>query len=197
LTIWGNPHRRDARSGAAAAPAPVVGIGRLVALIVRRSDGQRVRITPNGARWLAWRAATRDLLVLRPVATAGVGDGPTPAAMPAPRSAAAHHRRFHGAPPHSARPMHAPEAGVDARVLGLLESVIYDTASIASPAKRGHHWIHHFGDVGARGHGPIRPNAVSPYPLRVMPALLSDACGDMFIIRRPGNRYTLRDWLWG
>jgi hypothetical protein len=164
----------------------VVGLGRLVGLVVRQPDGSRLRITLQDERWLAWRAATRDLLVLRP------GAGP---AAEAPRTAARGHQTFHGAAPQDARPMVAPQPGRGLRVLGLLESLTYSAAGIASPSKRDHDWIHHFGDTGERGHGPTRRDARSPYAERVMPALAVNAAGDLFIQRRSGNRYTVRDWV--
>ena len=174
LTLWDNPARS------------VIGLGRLLALIVRQPDGRRVRIAPQDERWLAWRAAARELLVLRP------GRGPEVAPAPSARRG---HAYFHGAPPAGARPMVAPTRGAGVRALGLLESLTYTAAGIASPTKRDHHWIHQFGDRGERGHGRTRADAASPYPERAMPLVEVNAAGDLFIRRRPGNRYTVRDWV--
>jgi antirestriction protein ArdC len=179
---WGDGDRPRSNPPAGA----VVGLGRLVALVVRTPDGKRIRITPQDERWLAWRASTKDLLVLRPAT------GPEAAVDP---DAARRHRRFHGAAPAGARPMIEPPRGRGLRTLGFLESVTYCADGIQSPSKKGHLWIHHFGDRGERGHGPTRANAVSPYRLDVMPRLLVGQSGDLVIQRRAKNDFAVKDWI--
>jgi hypothetical protein len=105
------------------------------------------------------------------------------------------HRRFHGAAPAGARPMIEPPRGRGLRTLGLLESVTYCADGIQSPSKKGHLWIHHFGDRGERGHGPTKRNARSPYGDSCKPGLAVDPSGNLAIQRRPSNRFTVTDWM--
>lgn len=167
--------------------SPVIGLGRLVSLVVRRSDGSRLRITPQGERCLAWDAARRDLLVLVP--TAGQ-HAPTPAASAA-------HERFHGAVPTSLRQMTWPSPQGRLSSLGLLESITYDATGIRSPSKGRCRWLHQFGDRGERGHAHASQDEPSPYPDQVLPRLDVDAVGNLRIFRRAGCTYTVEDWIIG
>ena len=77
-----------------AAVPTVIGLGRLVDLIIRDAQGQRLRITPQDEQWLAWKSDTRDLVVLR----LGRGKGTL-----AKRGDARRHQTFHGAAPEQKR----------------------------------------------------------------------------------------------
>jgi hypothetical protein len=167
-----------------------VGLGRLVELRVRSPAGESIRVKPTGARWLAWKPDSHDLVVLHP-------------ALPAVRGLPSEgfrkrHVRFHAAPPAAARIMDWPKPDGQTRPLGLVEAVIYDASGIDSPSKGRHQWIHHFGDRGSHHHhhgsAPADPGH---FPERVMPHLDVDQSGNLFIVRRPGNRYRVGDWIRG
>lgn len=128
---------------------------------------------------IAWKPETRDLVVLRP----GRGEGEV-----AKQRDARRHQRFHGAVPEQTRAMH---------VLGLIESVAYVATGIRSPSKGPHHWIHQFGDRGEHGHDAVQTQAPSIYAERFMPQLDVDAAGNLVVVRRPSNRFTVRDWIIG
>ena len=89
-----------AQGDAVSAGVPtVIGLGRLVELIIRDAQGQRLRITPQDEQWLAWKSDTSQLLVLRP--RPGVG-------ALVERSDVRRHQTFHGAVPKNARTMEWP-----------------------------------------------------------------------------------------
>ena len=165
-----------------------IGLGRLVDLVIRGAHGQRLRVTPHGEQWLAWKPDTRDLVVLRP----GKGEG-----VAAKMHDARRHHRFHGAAPEQARPMEWPAPRGAMRVVGLIESITYAAADIVGSNKGAHNWIHRFGDRGERGHGPDRGKTDPAYPDRFMPKLNVDADGTLFVVRCPGNKYLVRDWIIG
>ena len=166
----------------------MIGLGRLVELIVRGAQSQRLRITPQDEWWLAWKSDTRDLVALRPErgvdALAKSGD-------------VQRHQAFHGAVPKKARAMEWPQRRGVVRTLGLIESVTYSAIGILSPSKGTHRWIHQFGDRGERGHGPMRARNPDSYAERFMPLLEIDRGGNLFVVRRPGNRYAVNDWIIG
>lgn len=165
-----------------------IGLGRLVDLIIRDAHGQRLRVTPHGEQWLAWKPDTRDLVVLRP----GRGVGTV-----AKRHDARRHQQFHGAMPEQARVMEWPAARGAVRTLGLIESATYVATGIRSPSKGPHHWIHQFGDRGERGHRAARAKASSPYAERFMPRLDVDASGNLIVVRLAKNQFMVRDWIIG
>ena len=166
----------------------MIGLGRLVDMVIRDAQGQRKRVTPNNELWLAWKSDTRDLVILRP------GHGSD---VVAKHRASQRHKAFHGAAPTQARSMEWPAPNGKIQSLGLVESVTYTATGIRSPSKGPHHWVHHFGDRGEHGHGTAKPHAVSHYPERSMPRLDVDQAGHLYIIRRTGNRFTVRDWIIG
>ena len=73
----------------------------------------------------------------------------------------------------------------------------YTASDIHSPSKGSHHWIHQFGDRGKRGHELANANESNPYAQRLYPRLDVDGGGNLFIIRLPGNRYVVQDWIIG
>ncbi len=170
-------------------PLPtMIGLGRLVDFIIRDAQGRRLLVTPTGELWLAWKADTRDLVVLRP----GNGMGSMPPSRDARR-----HRLFHGVDPQSMRAMEWPAATGQQRTLGLIEAVTYSAMGIRSPSKGTHHWIHHFGDRGEHGHGAAGILHQSRYADRHFPRLDVDAAGNIIMVRRSPNRYTVQDWIVG
>lgn len=166
-----------------------IGLGRLVDLIIRDAHGQRLRVTPHGEQWLAWKPDTRDLVVLRPE---------TGERSAIKQRDARRHHRFHGAAPEQARPMEWPASRGAVRTLGLIESVTYVATGIRSPSKSRHHWIHQFGDDGSLGHGLVNHRRRNrSYSERFLPALATDDGRNLFVVRRPGNEFTVRDWIIG
>jgi hypothetical protein len=113
------------------------------------------------------------------------------------RRAAERHRLFHGALPRCARQMEWPTPDGTLRTLGLIESVTYVATGIGSPIKGAHRWVHQFGDRGELGHGVTRKQSASAYSERLMPELRTDSAGNLFVVRRSSNRYTVRDWIIG
>ena len=168
-------------------PVDVVGLGRLVDLVVRKDDGTRSRFIPDAERWLAWDQETKSLLVVAP------SGGLAPDA--ASRSVVATHREFHGAPPSGVRPGVAPTPGPGFARIGLVESVTYCAAGVRSPVKGRSLWCHQFGDRGERGRSRMAADDASPYPDRCMPAFAINGRGEWVIVRRTGNRYTVRGWV--
>jgi hypothetical protein len=166
----------------------MIGLGRLVDFIIRDAQGRQLRVTPTGERWLAWKADTRDLVVLCP----GRGKGSVPHSR-----AALRHRVFHGAEPQSMRSMEWPAATGQQRALGLIDAVTYSAMGIRSPSKGTHYWIHHFGDHGEQGYGSEQFLRQSRYADRHLPRLDVDAAGNFFVVRRSQNRYTVQDWIIG
>lgn len=166
----------------------MIGLGRLVDMVIRGAKGQRQRVTPSSELWLAWKSGTRDLVILRP------GHGKSAVAK---RGASERHKTFHGAVPTQTRSMEWPTPSGNVQSLGLIESVTYVATGIRSPSKGLHHWVHHFGDRGEHGHGTAQPHALSHYPERCMPRLDVDQAGHWYVIRQPGNRFTVRDWILG
>jgi hypothetical protein len=165
----------------------MIGLGRLVDMVIRDAQGQRQRVTPDGELWLAWKSDSRDLVILRPGQSNGAA---------ATRSASRRHKAFHGATPTQSRSMEWPAQNGKFRSLGLIESVTYTASKIRSPSKGPHHWVHHFGDRGDCGHGPTSAQATS-YAERFMPSLIVDTAGNLFVVRRTGNHFTVKDWIIG
>lgn len=106
-----------------------------------------------------------------------------------PSSVVSKHKTFHRAPPKGALLGDSPAAQGPLRQVGLLKALTYRVpARIDSPSKKRHLWHHDFGDTGHRG---------GKYPTRVMPALMKDARGNLFIKRRKGNIFSVDEWLRG
>lgn len=101
------------------------------------------------------------------------------------------HTQFHAAPPKT-KPFIAenPEPVGKLRKIGLLKSLVYQVQKkIKSPSKKRHHWHHAFGDTGHKGG--------DDYPTSVMPVLMEDSKGNLFIKRKKGNIFNVDEWLRG
>lgn len=156
----------------------LVGIGRLVSLEVLK-DGKVSMLRPSG-RQLAWDPAARAFHIVTPVRKVRK-------ALP-PKVARAH-QAFHQAPSTHAWTVRAPSPQGALRDLGLVKALTYFVPpAIKSPEKNRYLWHHAFGDTGHKG---------GKYPTKVMPALLKDARGNLFIRRRRGNIFTVDSWLRG
>lgn len=170
------------------APAVVL-LGQLVELHHRAPGSrscQRLRLSD---RLLAWCPPWRALLFIR---SGTVHHQRAPARAVSP-SATRLHRAFHGASPQSTW-----WAGWDPPVqpvhqVGLCAAVTYQVPEwLRSPAKPDRLYIHWFGDRGEPGGAGL---AEPFYADELLPALGIDQQRDYFLIRRPGNTFTVRDWI--
>lgn len=170
----------ETKSNPGSMPA-FVGLGRLVSLEVLNPHSGRVALRKGGAKWLAWEPAHK-----RFVMCTMRGRGAT--ALPGKIAKA--HRRFHNAASRSAVTVEfAAPVGALTQV-GLVKALTYRVPkTVKSPEKNRYLWHHAFGDTGHAGG--------DNYPERVMPALMRDAKGNLFIQRRPGNIFTVDTWLRG
>lgn len=159
-------------------------MGTLVQLTYRDASGRDHTITPRG-RWLAWSPAKRELLICRK------GSGSTAALSAGVRRI---HGQFHDEPSHKALAAVWPDPRRPLTKLGCLVNLIYKVPkSVISPQKNPYRWSHSFGDHGESGRGLGR--ATKQYPERYMPHLYRDLAGNLYIKRRPGNRYYVAKWL--
>ncbi len=170
----------------------LLGIGYLTSLEVLDAKTGRARtVKPRGKLWLGWLTSAKNYRVCT-VAKNGqtkfsrehlVGTGMAPAVVRA-------HRRFHQAPPRGAITVDMPDPSGPLKQLGLLKALTYSVPKkVKSPDKNRYLWRHAFGDTGHKGG--------DTYPTKVMPALMQDAKGNLFIKRRPGNIFTVDSWLRG
>ncbi len=150
-------------------------LGRLTALYMVEPR----RVIDTGGKWLAWDRRTLHICTV---------SGKTHAKLP--NGVVKKHNLFHGAPP-KGEPFKGdcPKPVGALRPVGLIRGLIYWVPKgIKSPTKNGAFWKHKFGDTGHRG---------GTYPTRVMPALMEDSVGNLFIRRRPGNIYNVDEWVRG
>ena len=159
----------------------LLGLGTLHQLEVLDPKTKRVRSLYVRNKWLAWDPKRRAFHICRLVrAAAGRGLG----------GVAALHRRFHEAGPSRAVVVDVPTPAGAIRQMGLLRALTYRVPKkTKSPGKNPYTWHHAFGDTGHQGG--------DKYPERVMPALLCDSKGNLFIQRRPGNIFRVDTWLRG
>ena len=164
-------------------PASVVGLGRLEQLEILDPATHRTHTLRLTGRWLVWHPGRKAFYLTRGRIAAAQ------ARIPAPIARA--HQRFHRAAPASVQAVQvAARPHGRAVQLGLVKSLVYVVPrQVRSPGKNQYRWHHAFGDTGHQGG--------SDYPLRVMPALVKDSRGDLFIKRRPGNIFTVDTWLRG
>lgn len=185
-----NPRHEHFRRGALAAGGNRSGVllGRLSELVVEDSQGL-LRPTPAALKglYVAWFPSGDDLGIVR---LRGGRPGPLSVQV---RNI---HTRFHQAPPRSAVTFDRPTQGPWKRV-GLLRTLSYIVPEhIVSPGKKGANWVHHFGDHGERGHGPMTEDGDPGYSDSLKPMLLENAKGEMRIQRRPGNKYDVTEWIY-
>jgi hypothetical protein len=164
------------------AAGALLGIGLLRRLEILDPATQRVRSVTVRGKWLGWDPKRKAFHVCS-ARTSRVN----PRGVPAGVGAA--HRRFHKAASRGALEVEVPEAD-GATPVGLLKALVYTVPSqVKSPGKNPYQWHHAFGDTGHKGG--------DRYPQSVMPALLRDRKGNWFIRRRPGNIFTVDEWLRG
>lgn len=130
-------------------------------------------------RWLAWDGRNFHICTVK---------GTTSAKLPS--GIVSKHRKFHDAPPQG-KPFvgDCPAPSGKTVQVGLLKSLVYTVPrKINSPEKNPYQWHHAFGDTGHEG---------GNYPEKVMPALVKDQKGNLFIKRRKGNIFRVDQWLRG
>lgn len=106
------------------------------------------------------------------------------------------HREFHERDARAAVLYDLPDAVGAKQQAGLIESLTYVVPpSVDSPSKQGYRWVHAFGDHGESGHGPMNGEP-KKYPTSLMPALDVDRHDNLFVRRRPGNKYDVTTWIY-
>lgn len=159
----------------------ILGVGRLIALrLVDPNTGKKSILTTPG-KWLGWNPTARQFLICVP-------KGKTTKRLP-PHIVRAH-RRFHDhAPAAGAKLVEAPSPVGKCQQVALIHRLDYYVPDeVISPEKNQSGWKHKFGDVGHKG---------GTYTAKVMPALVRDSRGNLFIKRRKGNIFTVDTWLRG
>ena len=149
-------------------------LGKLVKLEL--NEGKKASVK---GRWLAYDGRNLHICTVT-----GTSKAKLPAAV------ARRHRKFHGMDP-KGEPFcgDCPSPHGKLKQLGLLKALVYTVPKkINSPEKNPYHWHHAFGDTGHAG---------GTYPESVMPALMQDERGNVFIKRRKGNIFKVDDWIRG
>lgn len=161
-------------------------MGNLTELVVRKPNGREITIKPRGRR-IGWVPSRRDLIIVK-AKPGGVARNP-------PGSIAGIHKKFHNVAPQKFRHYEWPDPVGGKNPVGLIVSLTYTIPDdLKSPEKKQYRWCHEFGDHGERGHGTMRSRG--NYPERLMPLLLKDHAGNLYIKRRKGNKYYVSDWLY-
>ncbi len=159
----------------------LVGLGTLESLEVIQPGSTRVDVLRARNCWLGWDPTHRRFAFCRVVGKT------TKTLSPRVRKA---HRRFHTEAPSSTVVADVPAPAGRLRQVGLVKALTYIVPRrVNSPEKNPYRWHHAFGDTGHKGRGD--------YPERVMPALMRDAKGELFIKRRPGNIFNIDTWVRG
>ncbi len=157
-----------------------VGLGLLTTLEVLDPATGSVRTRSCHGKWLAWEGGARRFVICTTKRRA-VG-------AKLPSSVTKAHLRFHRAGPRHVDVVDAPAPCGAMKQIGLVKALVYKVPRrLKSPGKNRFLWHHAFGDTGHNGG--------SDYPLKVMPALMRDAKGNLFIKRRPGNIFNVDTWI--
>lgn len=162
-------------------------LGTLDELVVEQRGGPRkVERSRLQGLYLAWLPAQRNFAIVRKAKA-------RPGAISS--EAVRLHREFHDTAPTAVATYHAPDRDSSVRDVGLLRSLTYVIPpSIRSPQKTGFKWVHLFGDHGESGHGAFRGE--KKYPDSLKPMLQANDAGELFIKRRPGNKYRVTKWIY-
>lgn len=175
----GNPRRSGSGSG--------VLLGTLDELVVDQG-GETITAKKSRLRglYLAWIPSSKSLAIVRKAL-----------GQPGELSNATRqiHKLFHNTEPTASATYEWPERTGREYRLGLIRSLTYVVPpKIKSPEKHGYKWVHKFGDHGEEGHGPMRGE--KQYSDTLKPYLLENAKGDLFIQRRPGNKFDVTKWIY-
>lgn len=159
----------------------LLGIGLLTSLEILDPKTGRTTTRIVRGKWLAWDTGRRAFHICTVKGRAGQG---------LPAGVAKAHRRFHAANPRATVAADVPASAGGEQQVGLVKALTYRVPQqVESPEKNPHLWHHAFGDTGHKGG--------DAYPQRVMPALVRDRAGNLFIRRRPGNIFRVDTWLRG
>lgn len=160
-----------------------VGMGTLYNMVYRDERGDHI-LRPRG-RWLAWHPKARAILLCEKRRGRGSRLSSDVKRI---------HRRFHDSPTRSSILTEWPQPQGPVKAFGLLRELTYKVPKgILSPQKNPYLWRHQFGDYGQFSHLP--PDTDFNCPLRFTPYIAKDSVGNLYIIRRPGNKYYLGKWL--
>jgi hypothetical protein len=159
----------------------ILGIGRLLALHLVDPTTGRTTTRKTPGTWLGWDTTTRQFLLCKPKGRSRA---------PLPSRVVRAHRRFHAHDPASGgRLVEVPTPIGRRQQIALIKALDYFVPKqVISPDKNPFGWTHAFGDTGHKG---------GTYTAKVMPALVRDSRGNLFIKRRKGNIFTVDTWLRG
>ena len=160
-------------------------LGNLTELVL--ADGSVASHQSLKGLYLAWMPHQNELAIVK-----------KKAGKPAPvsRESKAIFKKFHQSNSRRAATYEWPIMSGRKTLEGLIRSLTYVVPqTIKSPGKHGARWVHAFGDHGESGHGPVTERE-KKYPERLMPALYSDAKGNLIIKRRSGNKYKVTEWIY-
>lgn len=168
-------------------------LGHLTALILRRGN-RDLAVSPARLRgwFVGWvPTASKDFVLVRALKGRSVRPGPLSS------KAVQVYRQFHNTAPQRATVYDRPDPVGRLQEVALIKSLTYVVPQwMKSPEKRGVQWVHAFGDHGEEGHGPVDARGEKVYPTKLMPALLEDSVGNIYVKRRPGNRYDVTKWIY-
>jgi hypothetical protein len=167
-------------------------LGHLVALVLRKGNREfHVSASKLRGWFVGWvPTASKDFVLVRAI-RGGARPGPLSA------KAVKVFRQFHGHAPRQATVYDRPDPVGGLHEAALIKSLTYVVPEwIHSPEKRGVKWVHAFGDHGEEGHGPVDTRGEKVYPTKLMPMLLEDRAGNIYVKRRPGNRYDVTKWIY-
>ncbi len=97
------------------------------------------------------------------------------------------HTKFHGKSPTSSMQVYA-EPLKKPRAIGLATAIAYDARRFSS-SKADAIYRHFF--------GAVTEDDKPPFASALLPAVVVDAKGQVALVRRPGNTFTLEDWIVG
>ena len=166
----------------------LVAIGKVVRIdLLTHNDEQTHHLwspaLPGKNWWFAWEAKSRDILIVK---TIDIADVP-PDAVTAKK-----HRLFHG---EKSERMLEVDWRSPRRLaeIGLIDSITYDVRHGGFDTdKDDAPYRHVFGDFGRAGKGDKSDEE------RYKPALAVDVTTHrLYIVRRPGNAFSLGEWLIG
>lgn len=164
-------------------------LGMLDELVVVRPGGsQRISDRKTSGLFVAWMPGTNNLALVRKVGKKPVN----------PRLISEKDKRvfkqFHHSPVRRVVMYDWPEKN-GLRPIGRLRSLTYIVPKwVKSLEKWNHRWVHAFGDHGEEGHG--LHTGTKRYSERLMPMLCKDVRGNLHIVRQPGNRYNVSEWIY-
>ncbi len=158
----------------------LIGLGKADELrLIMHGETATRSLTFPGFFW-AWDGSPTDGFI-RLVKAAGPDD------LPISYDSAAVHTKFHGKAPTSSMQVYA-ETLKKPRAIGLATAIAYD-ARRYSATKSDAIYRHFF--------GAVTEDDKPPFSHKLLPAVVVDAKGQVALVRRPGNKFALEDWIVG